>query len=534
MKKFTIILLLVSFLMIIPVTVSAQQSGGELIIAVPASQEPGTMDGHIDPYQNTWLFNSFSADPLLILSPSGEYLPCLAESWEMAEDGFSWIFHLRNDVFFQDGTPFNAEALQKNFERVKAPETASVQMADELGPIAGYETPDEYTFIVKYDSPWPALLDGLRRLPIWSPTAFEKYGLADFEKHLIGTGPFIYKGAVAGDHISYERWEDYGGWNPIHDHEGPAYLEKVTIRYIGEQLVLGNMVDSGEAHIAQDIPATSCEDYENNEDATLLTGYQAGTGLQWVFNTLKAPLNQVEVRQALLYATDQDDINESVFDGRYLTQKGPLNKVHPCYWDGVEEMYPYDLDKANELLETAGWVYDGGAFRVAKGVEGVEDGTVLTFVFSALGEERARIGEILQLQWAPIGVDLKVEVIAGPIQIEKVQNKDFDLMYERQRTPDPRVLDMVWNSKNDYPGGWAWSGLKIPELDEALNKIAENSVLEERCAYAKAAQEIIMQNVGMLPTVSAPNFYAVSNSVHNFQLGSEGNWWFLNNTWIEE
>lgn len=532
MKKSIAILILVFCVLLTSTTAFSQQSGGELVIAVPASMEPGSMDGHIDPYQNTWLYNSFSADPLVVLNPEGKYVPCLAESWEMADDGFSWVFHLRKDVIFQDGTPFNAEALKKNFERVKAPETASVQMADELGPIAGYEILDDFTLIVKYGSPWPTLLDGLRRLPIWSPTAFEKYGLADFEKHLVGTGPFIYTGAVAGDHISFERWEDYGGWNPIHDHEGPAYLDKITIRYIGEQLVLGNMVNNGEADIAEDIPATSVEEYIDNDDATLLTGYQAGTGLQWVFNTRKPPLNQLEVRQALLYATDQQEINDTLYDGLYLTQKGPLNKVHPCYWDGVEEMYLYDLDKANELLDAAGWKLNGDT-RVSNGIEGVEDGTPLSFVFSALGEERARIGEILQLQWALIGVDLKVEVIAGPIQIEKVQNNDFEIMYERQRSPDPRILDMVWNSKNDYPGGWAWTGLKIPELDAALDKMAVTPEFEKRCELAVEAQRIIMENAGMLPTVSAPNFYAVSNKVHNFQLGSEGNWWFLNNTWIE-
>ena len=394
--------------------------------------------------------------------------------------------------------------------------------------------PDEYTLVVHYETGWPSLLDALRRMPIWSPDAFEKYGLKDFEKHLVGAGPFIYDGAVAGDHISFHKWEDYGGWNPVQNHEGAAYLDKLTIRYIGEGLVLANVVENDEADIAQDIPATQVDMYDNNDKAKLVIGYQAGTGLQWIFNTRKAPLNQLAVRQALLYSIDQEEINDIAFDGYYLVQKGPLDAVHPCYNPEVENMYPFDLEKAAELLDQSGWVLEEGAsIRVAKGVEDVEDGTPLSFRFSALSDTNAKIGEVLQMEWAPLGIDLTVEVIAGPVQIDRVNKGDFDLMYERQRTPEPRVLDMIWNSKYDTEGGWAWSGLKIPELDEMLNRMSSISDYEERCQIAKDAQLIIMENVGMLPTLSQPNFYAVGNQVHDFQLGSEGNWWFLNNTWVE-
>ena len=109
--------------------------GGDLEIAFPASSEPASLDGHIDPYQSAWLFNSFTADPLVILAPDATYKGALAESWESLEGGLVWTFNLRPDISFQDGTPFNAEAVKYNIERVLAPETASAQMAADLGDI---------------------------------------------------------------------------------------------------------------------------------------------------------------------------------------------------------------------------------------------------------------------------------------------------------------------------------------------------------------------------------------------------------------
>ena len=101
----------------------AQTQGGTLVIAWPAIQEPASLDGHIDPYQSTWMFNSLVADPLVILAPDGSYQPALATSWSSTPDGREWIFKLRSGVKFQDGTTFDAAAVKYNFDRVMDPKT---------------------------------------------------------------------------------------------------------------------------------------------------------------------------------------------------------------------------------------------------------------------------------------------------------------------------------------------------------------------------------------------------------------------------
>jgi peptide/nickel transport system substrate-binding protein len=106
-------------------------------------------------------------------------------------------------------------------------------------------------------------------------------------------------------------------------------------------------------------------------------------------------------------------------------------------------------------------------------------------------------------------------------------------MFLRQRSPDPLILDQVWNSKWDQPGGWAWSGYKNEELDRILDTLRSEPSFEKRCESAKQAQKIIMENALMLPTLTEPVFIALSPKVRDFQMGAEGNWFYLHSTALD-
>ena len=512
---------------------AAAQELGNLTIAFRANQEPASLDGHIDPYQSTWLFDSFVADPLLILDPNGKYLPALATGWDASADGKVWTFTLRGDVKFQDGTRFDAAAVKYNFDRILDPKTASVQLKSELGPMKSVEVVDPLTVRVTYDSPWVTLLDALRRTPIWSPTAAEKYGLADFQRYLVGTGPFTLSEWVKNDRIVLKRWADYGGWNPMSVQKGPAKLAQVTIRFIGEMAVLTNVVKQGSAQIGFNLPVPSIEEYKNDKNFRFISLPQSGTGLQLVMNIRNPPLADLKVRQALLHARDSKAINDLLYDGFYGASDGPLDNVHPCFWKGASEMYKPSPDQARKLLDEAGWkLVPGKAIRESQGIAGVADGTPLRIRYNTIHHKE--IGEALQAQVRRVGIDLQVELVPGPVQIDRVRRKDFDLMFLRQRSPDPVILDQIWNSKWDQPGGWAWTGFKDAGLDTLLDSLRSEPSFDKRCESAKQAQKIVMDNALMLPTLSEPSFIALSPKVKDFQMGVEGNWFYLQSTYIEK
>ena len=99
-------------------------------------------------------------------------------------------------------------------------------------------------------------------------------------------------------------------WNSISQEPGPTRVERVTIRFIGEEAVLANIVRTGNAHIAMNLPTAYIDDYRDAEGFSLLTGYQAGTGLQMVMNTRRPPFSDIRVRRALLHGTDQQALND--------------------------------------------------------------------------------------------------------------------------------------------------------------------------------------------------------------------------------
>lgn len=513
-------------------TMGAALAAGDLVIAMPANNEPATFDGQIDPYQSTWLIDSLITDPLVVMAPDGKFVPGLATEWSVSEDAKTWTFKLRDGVKFQDGTPFDAAAVKTNFERVIAPATGSAQLASDIGPITSMEVVSPTELVIHYDQPWITLLDAVRRAPIWSPKALASAAPGDMAATLIGTGPFTFVEWAHNDHVLLKKWDGYGGWNSMMTTPGPVGLDSVRIRFIGEDAVLGQMLSTGEANMVYDMPALFSDQYVGNPDFQMMSKGQAGTGLQMVINIRNPPLSDLKVRQALQYAKDAKAINDLLYDGLYQASDGPLNNIHPCYWDGATTMYPHDPAKAAALLDEAGWVDDGSGTRKAKGVAGVADGTPLSIRWTVIHHQE--IGEVVQAQYKQVGIDLQVQVVPGPVQLEMVGKRDFDLMYERQRSPSPLILDQVWNSKWDQPGGWAWTGYVNPELDKLLDQLRSIPDDQARCDVARQAQKIIMDNALMVPTLSQPIIIGLDKSVKGFQIGAEGNWFFLQNVSIEK
>ena len=500
-----------------------------LIMAWDDSLEPASLDGHIEPYHTAWVIDSLIADPLLILGPDGKFHPALATSWTSSEAADTWTFSLRADATFQDGTPVDAAAVKYNIERILDPPTQSGALAAQIGPIERVDVVDAHTVTLHYPAPWVTVLDAFRLVPIWSPTAATRWGVREFDRHLVGAGPFTLVEWVPNDHVTLQRWDGYGGWNAISEAAGPARLERVTIQFIGEEAVLGNVVQTGGAHIAVNVPTAYIADYEDADGFTLVKGYQSGTGLSMVMNTRTPPLDIRDLRRALLFGTDQAAINDLLYDGNYLVSDGPLNTVHPCYWTGNADSYPHDPDKARALLAEIGYIdEDGDGVREAHGVAGIADGTPLSIRWTVIHSEE--IGEAVQAQWRELGIDLVLEKVPGPVQLERVNARDFDLIYERQRSPDPMLLDMNWNSAHDVVGGWAWSGFVDARLDAVVGDLRVVADHDARCELAFEAQKIIMDNALVLPTLSEPIFYALSERVAGFQLMSEGQFFSLHNT----
>ncbi|RPJ01043.1 MAG: hypothetical protein EHM39_03900, partial [Chloroflexi bacterium] len=145
-----------------------------------------------------------------------DFVPGLAERWEMAPDGLAWTFYLRQGVTFHDGEPFNAQAVAANLDRIMNPENASGKARYLLGPYTDATIVDDYTITLQLAEPFAALLDGLSQvyLGIASPKALSEYTKNTYQWHQAGTGPYKLVEMVPGEKIVFERNEDYT-WGPV-------------------------------------------------------------------------------------------------------------------------------------------------------------------------------------------------------------------------------------------------------------------------------------------------------------------------------
>src|SRR5579864_6097953 len=168
---------------------AAGAQGGELFYGL--TNKFDTLDPNVTTFSDVARMAYHMFDPLLWESKAGVFVPGLAEKWEVNADATQYTFHLRRDVKFHDGTPFNAEAVKFTFDRIVDPALKSQSAFSAIGPYDSSAVADPYTVVVKFKDPYAPFLSSVAQslLSPVSPDAVKKYG-KDFGTHPVGTGPF--------------------------------------------------------------------------------------------------------------------------------------------------------------------------------------------------------------------------------------------------------------------------------------------------------------------------------------------------------
>lgn len=347
-------------------------------LTVMQNEAPRSMD----PGNQTATFTGTVLDPMYEgLIKIGENLqlePALATSWSSDASGLVWTFKLRSGVTFHDGTPFNADAVVANFARhldVKRGLAASGRLRTFIDSVSKI---DDSTVQFKLKKPYPAFLKLLTSGPclMVSPTA-DKSGTLDSKA--VGTGPYKLVQYKTGEYVLEEKYPGYWGKS-----SGP---EDIKWTWSVEPSVMNMALQAGEADVINPVPPQFAKLLKNNPKFTLHESQ--GASVFWVaLNTQLKPLDDVRVRQALNFATDKDGLVRAIMSGYATPANSPLAPVTPGY-DKTLNPYPFNIEKAKELLKEAG--YPNG-FSMSIAVQGAD----------------ARIGQVLQSMWAKIGVKLDV------------------------------------------------------------------------------------------------------------------------------
>jgi peptide/nickel transport system substrate-binding protein len=378
-------------------------------------------------------------DTLTARDNNGDVVPKLAVSWTHSDDYKTWIFKLRPGVNFHDGTLFDAEAVAWKYARHKDPKNHCgcaflIQFIDEV------EAADDLTVVFHLRAPFvelPASLSfpGPNNI-IYSPSATQKLG-DDYNRHPVGTGPFILKSWTADDRMVVERNPNY--WN-----KGHPYLDRVELRPLPDQQTRFASLLSGASDLIWDDEYDSDNLLRAKQNPSLTVYSYAASGAQpYAFNTKLAPFDDVSVRQALVMAIDRKTMSQAVTNGLSRPASNPYGDGSwvKCQDDGA---LPFDPEKAMQLIRDYG-----------KPVQ-------FKLIVSATPRGRT-IGQVLQHFWKQVGAYAELEQVeqtavpargfARQFQITPWRIPDFPDpepgMYSLFHTGSPVALANYSNSELD-------------------------------------------------------------------------------------
>jgi peptide/nickel transport system substrate-binding protein len=376
---------------------------------------------------------------------------------------------------------------------------------------------DDLTLVVRFGGPFAQFPFALTSpwMGIVSPTDVTTYG-EDFDRHLIGTGPFRFVSQIPQVEVVLERNPDYA-WAPEGLHQGPPLLDRVVFKLVLEEATRLATLETGEAQIIDEVPATRVAAIQDAGAFEILGAPRYGIARNLFLHTRLAPTDDLRVRQALIHATDLEGLNRAVFRGVYPIARQVLTPGVRFYTDAYDDLYPYDPERAIELLEEAGWTeINADGYRV-------KDGQVLTINQATFAGYVAEApSEIIQANLRDVGVKMDITVIgSGFIDIVSALDSPYNAALLATYSPDPGlILDRVFHSRN--LGASSWAFFATDELDELLARGLASPDEAERAVIYERVQQILQEAAVVLPIYSNVNVFGVDKSVEGFRANAYG------------
>ena len=326
---------------------SGPKHGGTLTVAY--NIEPDTLDPQAQTTTAVQALVNMVVDRLVTYDDAGKLVPQLATSWQPSSDGLSWTFTLRSGVKFQDGEPFNAQAVKLSLDRLLSPTTFKAQPGV-LKVIKDVEVVDSSHVKVTLKQPFAPFLDALTQTAagITAPNSLTQAPNTPATiAHPVGTGPYELKEYQKGDHLTLTAFSGYWGHKPAYDTQVYKIVPEATQRE--------SLIKAGQADVAFNPPPNDLAALRNSSDVKVMIEPSDRTVFVAINTQDKTEplLQKKEVRQALNYAVDKSAMIKNLTFGSTRPMTAPLAPGVFGYCR-MSQTYNYDPGKARSLLQQAG------------------------------------------------------------------------------------------------------------------------------------------------------------------------------------
>ena len=485
------------------------QGGGRLIVA--ADSEPRNLNPAIVASNGVFFVASKVIEPLAEASYDGTdgLSARLAVAWEGAADGLSATFRLRQGVKWHDGAPFTAADVAFSALKVWKPLQNLGRLV--FAHLDAVDTPDDHTAIFRFSKPTPFQL--IRNaLPVVSSVVarhvFENeadIAASPLNNRLVGTGPFRFAEHRPGEYYLLERNPDYWG-------EGEPKLDSIVFRVLPDRAAAAGALEAGEIHLAafSQVPLADLDRIAKVEGIAVHTdGYEALTYQLCVeINHRRKELAELKVRRAIAHAIDRDFVVRTIFLGHAQASTGIVPRNAPEFYEPDVPAYPFDVARANALLDEAGY---------PRGKDGVRFS--LRLLPAPYFTETRQFGDYLRQALAAIGIEAAlVNNDAAAHQKAVYTDHDFDLaVAPTVFRGDPAISTTVL-VRSGTPAGVPFSnqgGYANAALDALIDEAAETVDAAARTALYREFQRLVARELPLINVAEWGFVTVASNRVKN-------------------
>ncbi len=441
----------------------------------------------------------------------GEIVPDLTESYQVSEDGLTYIFHLRRDVQWHDGVPFTADDVVFTIKAMQDPDYQGIPDLAELWRSVIVEKIDDYTVKFTLKEPFTPFLDyttiGILPAHILKDVPARLLPRNRFSFEPVGTGPFRVE-RVGTEQATLSANPRFYGPTP--------YLSRLEFKFYPDYESLLSAYERGEVEGLGRVRPEDLSRIRADERLKLLSARLSGYTIVLLnLNNPNTPFFQDKsVRQALLYALDRQKIIDSILNGQGLVAHSPIMSDSWAY-DPLIKRYDYAPDRARALLDEAGWVdVDGDGVRE-------KEGRKLQFTLLTNDEPtRVKMIEEIARQWAEVGVKAVPQAagISGVVR-DFLRPRSFDAILAewRELPPDPDPYPL-WHFTQAEGEGQNYAGFSHRDADEIMEEARRTTDRSKRIELYRRFQEIFAEEVPSLVIYHPVYTYAINEMIRNVQI----------------